>query len=132
MERRISFEVAKLLYNLGFQFETDMFYLVDRSSKDVKPILTSGFDTIAGFIDTYRAPTQTQVTKLLRENYYLNVEVDAASDEELNTILPFVFQWYISGETQETNNAFFEVYEEAVEQGIIVALEIVKSKNSTN
>ena len=114
-EVKISFNVAKLAKVKGFNIGND-------SSDDC--YAKDGSVTRAGFLQYHEIcyrPTQTLLQKWLREKH----DIIVIPDFDVNT--KDFFYWVITyGETRGVKRDNYQTYEEALEEALQVALNLIK------
>ena len=124
-EQLISFETAKLAKEKGYNI-TNIF-----SYDETSGIMLPKDPTYPGWHcyaleGVCPAPTQSLLQKWLREKHNIHIEIEIASDEELNIIQPYVYQWdfYKNGNIT-IGREFYDSYEEALEVGLLEALKLI-------
>jgi hypothetical protein len=129
----ILFETAKLARDKGFKIPCDGRYYWDHKWQlslkgAVKCSNDSGMDDRANV--SYCAPTQSLIQKWLRDEHRIYVTVSSIEDGEA-----ILFDYAIKQKAQifgfseiQSKLEEFKTYEEALEAGIIKALNLIKSK----
>ena len=134
-EELISFKTAKLAKEKGFHIMPDMFFDdIDtlRSTNILKmPGCYPGsvsFVSIYQEVDVYYAPTQSDLQKWLREVH--NIHITIIYDWHLFHVNIMSMQSNVSLESSLTGITphKFTTYEEALEQGLLAALKLIKEK----
>lgn len=121
MEDYVSFEQAKALKELGFNWTSYNYYDDDRSL-----ITTSHDEYYSEFKGRTTAPTLSQAQKWLREIHKL--DCNANCDPYCLKWFWYVFSTIKSCEGINQNENFFDTYEEALSESIDKAIEIIKKK----
>jgi hypothetical protein len=114
-EEYVSFDVAKLLREKGFDEKCAFIYRTDGSLLD----MGWGYQRNSSFVGYYSAPTQALVMRWLREVYHINIELKINK----NT---FLWRYRISlrnGSTSCFCSNVFISYEKACEDAIKYCLE---------
>ena len=140
MEQLINFETAKSAKEKGFNQPTKKNYFLkypeNGKLKDVKIILDDndwvyynhhrGYDVTIEWEDFAFAPTQSELQKWLRDNHNIHIEIELASDEELNILIPYVYQFSVYKDGKGTfDREFYEKYEETLEVSLNKSLELI-------
>lgn len=135
MEDYVSFEQAKKLKELGFDWKTYCAY--DKIYKDDRPWELRNYHTpqnhnLAQY--SASAPTMSQAQKWLREKHYLSIEVYSSLDGDN--------QWEWHYYVQDLNDHLerpadatihcdgYQSYEQALSAGIDKALELLKQTDN--
>lgn len=119
-EQLVSFEVAKLLKELGFKYECNHVYNINW--KDKSPINLKWYenrnidDPIYDYIN---APTLSLVQKWLRDEMNIFINIHSYLKSSYN----------ITGLFKKIGN-LFNTYEEALEDAILTALNYLKNESS--
>lgn len=118
-EQLISFDTAKLAKEKGFLEDCRNSFTWYNT---VKPMPCSTFRDWNSFDkDWFSAPTQSLLQKWLREVYHIEVNAIPTGLKLSRRYLP---RFWFSG--YEYNGADFVTYEEALEEGLIRALKLIK------
>lgn len=125
-EPLISFETAKLAKKKGFDLSQIDFYSIDGL---LYTNLDYGSWTVAGIRnDVYQAPTQSLLQKWLRETHNIHIGIELATDYELNTLLPYVYQVGIYKDgNYHVDREFYDTFEQALESGLFQSLNLVET-----
>ena len=117
LDELVSLETAKLAYEKGFNIITYPFY----EQFDIK------LNRHKNLHEGYSAPTQSLLQRWLREKHNIHIEIELASDHELNILIPYIYQFdiYKDGDGVFDRN-FYNTYEEALEVGLYEALKLIK------
>lgn len=120
-EDYVSFEVAKLLKEKGFDWDCITYY-VDYEPNDVKYSMLFENNT-TWEKRCYSAPTHQMVCKWLREVYHWHIAIERGPiGYHINiTSVPNGIVCYITPEI--TGNRYVNIYEEAVEAALKYTLE---------
>lgn len=115
-EQLISFETAKLAKEKGLTY--------DYVGQSFRP---SGEFTCGRNDEAfYPAPTQSVLQKWLRDVHNIHIEIELASDEELDILIPYVYQWdFYKNGFITINREFYNSYEEALEVSLFEALKSI-------
>lgn len=132
-EEVIKLETAKLARDKGFKVPCDGRYFWDYKWKlSLKGAVkcSNNSDMKDGSYVSYCAPTQSLIQKWLRDEHRIYVTVSYIEDGE-----NILFDYSIKQKAQifgfseiQTKLEEFKTYEEALEAGIIKALNLIKSK----
>ena len=128
MEDFVTYEQAKALRELGFDWECNHFY--DASNE--RPNLRGGYDDFNhdGPYDDTSAPTLAQAQKWLREVKGVKVYVKPLfSSEEYEYWISFKFQGFRVGDERY---GVEETWEYALSEGINEAIKLVKKEEQRN
>ena len=107
-EQIVSWETAKLLKKLGFNWST--FYWYDRNQKlHHNPIKNYNKESFS-----YSAPTQCQAQKFLKEKHNFDIEIRVSVSRNKYYVLLLKDMLPLSIETE----LYFDTYEEALEMGL--------------
>ena len=118
-EKLISFETAKLAKEKGYTYAYE-FYDLEGNLND--------FGMVGGWTNchdkNYAAPTQSFLQRWLREKH--NIHISIIFDE--NTVNTYYFYKINSGDgfIKKESMHTFKTYEEALEIGLLTALELIK------
>lgn len=119
-EYYVSLEVAKLLKEAGFDWDTYSAYNKDGMFTDKNRSILTWND----FANYYSAPTLDVVQRWLREVHHLHITIFSSSQES--------WMFRITKQHQSLEDGVYEedfyTYEEAQEAGIKKALEIILEK----
>jgi hypothetical protein len=134
-EELISLETAKLAKEKGFDLETlDFFHSNDKvvnpfpiNELDIMlknnrrdayyPLKNWNFKNNYNDVKNFSRPTQSLLQKWLREKHKILLSVDYNSRNE---------KWFYHIHEQDSDECFYKTYEEALEVGLKVGLEIIK------
>jgi len=129
-EQLISLKTAKLAKKKGFNISTKSFYGCDDPVTGPNNMLITIDSVVEGLIRSqektliYNAPTQNMLQTWLRKTYRIHVEV-----LWLDTLASiYVFQILTTGNAIRPQSKHFYSYEEALEQGLYEALELIEEK----
>ena len=111
-EQLVSFEVAKLAKDVGFNLKTHYCYL---DEYNFKPFIEK--------VKCMSAPTQSLIQKWLRETYSIYISIKTHLN--LDGKYLFSFNYYLNNKIVK-NNKRFKTYEEALENGLIECLKHLK------
>ena len=138
-EQLISFETAKLAKDKGFNEDTELFFnsFYPKGTYNINGL--TNYDEVTDKRDNFTSlPTQSLLQKWLREKHNIHIEIELTD----NT-MQFYYQYCIvDSKNRECHdedmidqatriynyNERFNTYEEAREQAILKAIEIVKQK----
>ncbi len=122
MEQLISFEVAKLAKELGFDKKCDKAFYDNETECNHFPFLTAG--------NHYFRPTQAVLAKWLREVYriYISMDILIIGTDTIKYSSQIIHPktYYV-----EKNN-FIGNYEEVLEDSLLKALKYLKSLSQEN
>jgi hypothetical protein len=150
-EQLISFKTAKKAKEKGFEIETLHFYTkpnskmfgIDEKGRSYpikntsKKLYKCGEQAALNIESVYLAPTQSLLQKWLRDNHNIIIDVVAYYDEKdlpltkTNKPKPkgyFVWNYYDENFTEEKAIKFSD-YEEALEIGLLEALNLIEKQN---
>lgn len=119
MEDVVSFEVAKLLKKVGFNYKVQNYY-------NHKNIITNDGSNVANYnhkeFSTLSAPTQSLAQKFLQEKYCLNINIKHKPTSQ-------TYGYSITGLYDKDNDYIankiyhkFETYESALEDALLTCL----------
>ena len=155
-EQLVSFETAKLAKEKGINIPSHSYYFEDGEFKEFKICDTYGYygeeytidrgefynnwndewltkksgercfgcDKANGYFETFSAPTQSLLQKWLREEH--NIDVEARLVERLNTRNYLIKLYKNNTPVISSIFHFYKTYEEALELGLIEALNLIK------
>lgn len=124
----VSYEQAVKLRECGFDWKCREYYTPNKDLGSTTE--ADDFNSLGSFIkgewfsDCISAPTLWQAQKWLREVHHISIRVNYIADER---------RWFAdwlnlgSGEYDDTDTTF-DTYEEALEDGITAALELIEKK----
>ncbi len=130
-EQLITFETAKLAKEKGFDELTLNLYVVDPDVRTVKA--NNNGRTNSNYIErkdykVYSRPTQSLLQKWLRDKHFIYVSVIPSyigNDFKKRLYFELSFNKYIR---QVLGSGYKETYEEALEEGLIEALKLIKNE----
>lgn len=118
-EQLISFETAKLAKEKGFDWKCDAFsYGKDNVTND---ILVRVYEDEKDF---YEMPTQSLLQKWLREKHKLNIEIGMQYKVWFYSINKLPYNSFDDSDIK--GGTKFNTYEEALEEGLLNALKLIK------
>lgn len=137
IEQLISFEIAKLGKEKGFNIETIYFYTIPNSkmfgldekgrsypiSNTSKKLYKVGEYATLNSRNVIFAPTQSLLAKWLREVHKLHITIIIGYGEI--TWYSFIIQSIDSDSYIQDYEGSFNTYEEALEQGLISSLKLI-------
>jgi len=111
VDQRVSFETAKLAKEKGFDVPCDIKY----NRRTGVPVNRTGmFSLVEHWLDS---PTQSLLQRWLREKHNLKIVVWDYYERG--------YYYAINGKTDTSEQPLFNTYEEALEQGLIAALNLL-------
>ena len=121
-EDYVSFEVAKLLKEKGFDWDCQYCYIDEDDSDKEQLEVPTGYDA------EIEAPTHQMAMKWLREAHKLNIELVLNQDvQDLESVIKNYYHFNVSRLDRFANEGgdckFYNSYEEAVEAAIKYCLE---------
>lgn len=126
-EDYVSYDLAKTLKMVGFDWLCDHYYCAFDNETDVRFWSIHTAQSQNGFTNPYGkviadAPTLAQAQKWLREKHHISIRVN---------YLPISRLWFadwLNIESMEYDDTYakFSTYEEALSEGIKYALELIK------
>lgn len=122
-ETLISFKVAKLAKEKGFDWETQKVYDADETNIKNPTIYIYGED-LSGDDELY-APTQSLLQKWIREVHNISIKID---DFYTESKLRFDCNVCKLGSQEDNPKGCYSNYEEALEEGLYEALLLIKIK----
>jgi len=71
---------------------------------------------------------QSLLQKWLREVHNIHIEIEVASDYELNMHMPYIYQFFLYKDgVGDCNREFYESYEDCLEKALMFALSLIHS-----
>lgn len=122
-EQIVSFEVAKLAKEKGFNIPCRSKYTVMKTKK--KFTTNSMLSRVSTKDNVYLVPTQSLLQKWLREGRSINVIVDKVDSTPSSG---YYFNIYSENIEDEYDIIEFDTYEEALEKGLEEALKIIDNE----
>ncbi len=137
-ENIVSFQVAKLAKEKGFEIETLYFYTKPNSKmfgldeqgrsysiKNIsKKLYKCGEDAALSIKNVYLAPTQALLQKWLREVHNIHIDIPY-----MDEVLKYGYKITTILNNTESEEVFkFNTYEEALEIGLFEALNLIKNE----
>lgn len=126
----ISFITAKLAKEKGFDIPIYHYYADSKTNSDKSFILQNGIkrnfnDKDEGCL--YSAPSQSLLQKWLREIHKIHITISVGDDDNYAVIVgTYDNQEWVRDEQDEFVPIFYKTYEEALEQGLIQGLKLIK------